>query len=166
MTNILTIAEAASVLRCESNDPVMLGLLPGIDAYVHTATGHDWTADSPINEAAKNAARILLVLWYDSPAMVTNGMTSLHQGMTAVLTQLETIALRYKIFAGLAGAGSIDLPGARAGDTVSTLIGVVGVTGDHAAKFETVITQDDQIQQTSTDDLSDNYYRALLTPPE
>ncbi len=163
MTNILTAAEAAAVLRVSSTDADMLNLLPLVDAAVNNATGHDWTADSSINPIAKAAARILLAQWYDNPAMSDVSETTSF-GAIAALSQLEAIALRYKKFEGLTGAGAIALPGARVGDTVSTLIGLVGTSGDQSAKFETVISVADEIQQTSSDDLSGKFFRAYLVP--
>jgi hypothetical protein len=165
MTNILTAQEAANAIRCDVTDAVMLDLLPMVDAYVKNATGRDWTVDTTIHESAKGAARMLAVMYYDNPAMLqTSYLGSLPQGLTAVLTQLEALAMRYKTFEGLSGAGSISLAGAAVGDTVTSLVGIVGATGDQHTSFETVITVADQIQQSSTSDLSGKFYRALLTP--
>jgi len=166
MTNILTAAEAANVLRCETTDPLMVNLLDAVDLYIKNATGRDWTADSPINPVAKSAGRMLLVMWYENPGMIHGADTTatLHHGLRAVLAQLEVETNRYMNFAGLSGAGSIALPMARVGDTVVTLVGVIGVSGDRHTDFETVITVDGQIQQSATGDLSANYYRAYLKP--
>lgn len=165
MANILTAGEASTVLRCETTDADMLALLPSVDAYIRNATGHDWTVDSPIRAEAKSAARMLLTLWHENPAVITSGMTTLGFGLSAALTQLEAIALKYKEFSGMDGEGSILLPNVYAGDTVSSVTGLVGVTGDQKASFETVISVDGQIQQVSTSDLSSNIYRVFLTPP-
>ena len=108
---------------------------------------------------------MLLVMWFENPAMV-GSLNVLDFGLKAVLAQLEALALRYHVFEGLPGAGWILLPGAKAGDTVSELIGVVGISGDQKASFESVITYDDEIQQTSSSNLDDKYFRVLLTPPE
>ncbi len=94
MANILTAQEAASVLRISAADAVMLALLPQVDAYIQTATGRDWTADSPIRPEAKAAARMLIVQWYENPAMVGSGLAVLAFGLKAALTQLEAIALQ------------------------------------------------------------------------
>jgi hypothetical protein len=48
----------------------------------------------------------------------------------------------------------------RRGDSVSGLVGLVGMTGDQSALFETVVTVDDQIQQVSTSNLTNIYFRA------
>lgn len=165
MANILTASEAATVLRCASTDADMLALLPLVDAYIKNATGRDWTADAVIHPDAKEAARMLLVIWHEDPGrIVADG--SLSFGLRSVLTQLEAISLRYRNFTGRAGAGPIDLPGALAGETVSTVTGLIGATGSQATAFESVITVDDEIQQISTDDLSENWYRAYLVPLE
>ncbi len=164
MAYILTTAEAANVLRCAENDLNLIDLLPQIDRYVWRATGHDWSSDDPVQPEAKSAARMLLVQWHEDPGGIGAGPAPLQRGLTACLAQLEALALRYKRFAGRYGAGAIVLPGAQAGDTVTALIGLVGVTGDQLANFESVITVDGEIQQTATGDLSDNWYQAHLTP--
>lgn len=163
MGSILSTAEAANVLRCAETDANMIDLLPMVDAYIERATGHDWAADDPAAPEAKAAARMLLVRWHEDPGGMAAG-TALGQGLSAALGQLEALALRYFRFAGNNGAGPVYLPGARAGDTVTALIGLVGVSGDQSANFETVITVDDEIQQTATGDLSDYWYQAHLTP--
>ncbi len=166
MANILTAAEGAVVLRCESTDADMLALLPLIDATIRDATGHDWTVDSPIRPEAKAAARMLLVRWHENPGMIGSDSDALGGGYHAALINLEVIALRYKIFRGNDGAGAITMADVKAGDTVSTLVGIIGATGDQSTAFESVITVDGEIQQVSTSDLSDNYYRAYVLPPE
>ena len=163
-TYILTATEAAVVLRCTEDDDTMLMLLPAVDAYIEMATGRDWTADDPIRQEAKNAARMLLVRWHEDPGGMAAGDT-LGPGIRACLTQLEALARYYFTFQGLTGAGAIILPGAEEGDSVISLIGRVGVSGDQSANFESIITIDDQIQQTSSSDLSDNWYTAYLVPP-
>lgn len=165
MANILTASEAATVLRCASTDADMLALLPLVDAYLKKATGRDWAADAVIHPDAKAAARMLLVKWHEDPGQLAGG-NSLDFGLRSILTQLEAISLCYRNFAGRDGAGPIDLPGVTAGETVSTVTGLIGAAGDQKAAFETVITVDGEIQQVSTDDLSDNWYRAYLVPLE
>lgn len=163
-STILSAAEGAEVLRCESSDAELLALLPIIDKYIEDATGHDWASDATVHSTAKAAARMLLVMWHENPGMMANGQTALSFGLQSCLVQLEAIAQNFKEFSGGSGAGACDLSGARVGDTVTTLIGLIGVSGDQSASFETVITVDDQIQQVSTSDLSDNWYRVTLTP--
>ncbi len=93
MANILTPSEAANVLRTEVTDALLLDLLPQVDAYIREATGRDWAADTPIHPEAKSAARMLLVMWYENPAMLGSGISSLSHGLSAALTQLEAKAL-------------------------------------------------------------------------
>lgn len=163
MANILTSTEGANVLRCEATDADMLALLPLVDTYLKNATGRDWTADSTIHPTAKAAARMLLVMWHEDPGRLSSG-GSLGFGLQAALTQLQALALQHRNFAGRSGAGPINLPGVTAGETVSSVTGLIGVTGNQASAFETVITVDGQIQQLSTADLSENWYRAYLVP--
>lgn len=165
MANILTASEGAIVLRCEATDTNLLALLPQVDAYIERATGHDWASDSTIAAEAKSAARMLLVMWHEDPGMMAAG-GALSFGLQAVFSQLEIIAWQYKEFTGRDGAGSISLMGARAGDTVASVTGLIGATGDQKSAFETVISVDDEIQQVSTADLSANWYRVNLTPVE
>jgi len=91
MANILTAAEGAVVLRCEATDTNMLQLLPMIDKYIEQGTGRDWTADSPIRDEAKSAARMLLVRWHEDPGGMAAGET-LGPGFRACMTQLEWLA--------------------------------------------------------------------------
>ncbi len=91
MTNILTAAEAANVLRCLTTDALMLQLLPQVDEYIKTATGRDWTADTTIDPMAKAAAQILVTLWHENPAM-TGSAGILPAGLSACLVQLEAKA--------------------------------------------------------------------------
>ena len=163
MANILTATEASTVLRCELTDADMLALLPLVDSYLRNATGRDWSADATIHPMAKEAARMLMVQWHEDPGKIGSAST-LDFGLRAALVQLAALALQYRNFAGRSGAGPIDLPGVTAGETVSSVTGLIGVTGSQAAAFETVITIDGQIQQISTADLSDNWYRAYLVP--
>lgn len=90
--HILTAAEAAQVLRCDVTDPLMLALLPSVDTYIRIATGRDWTLDVPIYDEAKSAARILITLWHENPAM-TGYVGNLPAGLSACLCQLEAQAL-------------------------------------------------------------------------
>jgi hypothetical protein len=164
-TYILTATEASDMLRCEVDDALMLTLLPQVDAFIKTTTGRDWAAETNPPGQAKNAARILMVRWHEDPGgMATN--QALDWGLQACLLQLKAFARLYKVFQGRNGAGSIDLVGALAGDTVDSLVGKIGKTGDQSAGFEAVITKDNQIQQTSTEDLSADWFEAHLTPVE
>ena len=130
MANILTAAEAARVVRTEVTDQIMLDLLPSVDAYIQQATGRDWTKDTTVRAEAKSAARMLLVMWYENPGMVGNGITTLGSGLTAALLQLEALAMQYMEFQGRDWSRMLHLTGAKVGDTVSSLVGISGVTGD------------------------------------
>lgn len=160
---ILTPSEAANWTRSTETDQILLMLLPQVDAYLQRATGRDWSADSNIHPLAKTAAGALLVNWYDNPAMVGSGSS----GMNDVLTQLEVEALKYRKyeFEGLSGAGVISLPGAREGDTVIKLVGVYGITGDQTAKFESAISEENQIVQTYGSDLTEKQFVVILKSP-
>jgi hypothetical protein len=93
MTNILTAAEAATVLRCAETDQNMLALLPQVDAYLEMATGRDWTADAAVRPEAKAAARMLLVRWHEDPGGMAAGV-AMGFGLAAVMAQLEALALQ------------------------------------------------------------------------
>ena len=168
MANILTSAEAAKFIRTDEADTVMLQLLPLVDDFIKNATGRDWTADGTINNTAKAAAGMLLVLWYDNPAQMQKGSESqLPFGLTNVLAQLHAQALKYRKyqFEGLSGAGDISLPGAMQGDDVISLVGVYGSTGDQSSKFESEISDTGYIAQTSSTDLTDKLYVVILKSP-
>jgi hypothetical protein len=163
MANVLTAAEAANFLRTASTDAVMLQLLPLIDQYLLNATGHDWAADSSKHPTAKLAAGMVLVYWYDNPGLVGSPPETIMDQ----LVQLEAAAVSYRkyTFEGHNGAGAISLPGAREGDAVQKLVGVVGVDGDQSDSFEDAISETGQIQQTDEDDLSENQYVVVLKHP-
>ncbi|MBE3038435.1 MAG: hypothetical protein IMZ62_06455, partial [Chloroflexi bacterium] len=148
---------------CPIDDTDMLVLLPLVDRYIINATGHDWTQDSPIREDAKSAARMLLVMWHEAPAMI-GSVSVLDFGLNAVLTQLEAVGLRYRRhkFYGSNGAGSISLRDAAVGDTVESLIGIYGASGDASSYFEATVSVDGCLQQTSGSDFSKNLYLAVL----
>jgi len=165
VANILTASEAAIVLKTTSTDAAMVQLLPLVDSYLKQATGHDWAADTSIRSEAKAAAQMLLVQWYENPAMTASGLTSLNFGLQAVLVQLEALALSYREFLGRNGAGGCVMPGVTIGDSVTSVIGLIGLSGDQASSFETVITVDDQIQQISGSDLSTKWFRAFMVTP-
>lgn len=91
--SILTPTEAATVLRCETDDQNMLDLLDPVDAFIENATGWKWTEDEVVNPTAKAAARMLLVQWHENPAQLgTESVLSF--GLDAVLLQLKAEAKR------------------------------------------------------------------------
>lgn len=163
MPNVLTAAQAANFIRTEATDAVMLQLLPLVDQYLLSATGHDWKADSTIHPTAITAAGMLITHWYDNPGAVGQAPSSVR----STLMQLEAEALKYRKyqFSGAGSAGGIFLEGARKADKVVRLVGVYGVTGDQSSKFESVLTADNQIQQTQGGDLSENLYVVVLKHP-
>jgi len=91
MPNILDEAEAATVLRCDEDDQNMLDLLPLVDAYLKQATGREWNEDEPVHDEAKSAARMLLTMWHENPAMIGSGLTGLSFGLHATLMQLKML---------------------------------------------------------------------------
>jgi len=161
--NVLSAVEASLMLRCDVDDQVMLQYLPLIDQYLLNATGHDWAADTVISDTAKAAAGMVLTSWYDNPGAVGNAPTS----VLGLLVQLEAEALKYKkvFFTGMSGAGSIWMEAAREGAAVLSVTGVAGVSGDQRAKFESVISEDGLLAQTSGDDLSECQFVAVLKHP-
>jgi hypothetical protein len=94
MTTILTEAEAQQTLRLTVgvSDPILNIVLPAVDEYLKTATGHDWTADATINPLAKAAAIMLTVQWYENPAMI-GSIDDMRYGITNVIAQLRASQL-------------------------------------------------------------------------
>jgi hypothetical protein len=69
-------------------------LLPLVDTYLANATGYDWAEDPcEIPMEAKSAARMLLAMWHENPAMINMPGSSLGFGLAAVLIQLKALAL-------------------------------------------------------------------------
>jgi hypothetical protein len=96
MANILTLDEAARVVSVDSTDEKLADVLPQVDSYIQTATGRDWTADSPVNPTAKAAARLYLALTYDLMAMQQNQIDALNRAIGSSLLQLESIQVGLK----------------------------------------------------------------------
>jgi hypothetical protein len=164
MANLLTAGEAAAVLRVDSSNADMLNLLPLIDDTIKDATGFDWASLTTVPDKAKAAARMLLVMWFEDPAQAGGTGVMPPFGLTSVLGQLETLALEYKTFEGGYGAGFLPLAGAHEGDSVASVDGLVGLTGDQGAKFESFISEEGFIKQISADSLDECYFRAHLVP--
>jgi len=163
VANILTDDEAADWVRTDAEDPAMLQLLDSVDAYIKGATGRDWAADAVINPMAKTAAGIILTAWYDDPGQIGGSPSR----ASAALLQLEAEGLKYRkyTFYGSNGAGSISVPGARVGDVVQSLVGIYGVSGDQSSKFESTVSVADALQQSDSNDLSENIYVAVVKNP-
>lgn len=162
MPNTLTAAEAANFIRSTATDAVMLQYLPLIDQYLLNATGHDWASDGTIHPTAKLAAGMLLCYWYDNPSAIGQAPET----VASQMTQLEAEALKYRKieFSGSDSAGAVYLPGARVGDSVVKLIGVYGLSGNQSAKFESVISEENQIAQLQAG-LGDYKFVAVLKHP-
>lgn len=90
--SILTQEEASNILRCAQDDPKMITLLPQVDAYIHQATGRDWSEDDPVHAGAKSAARMLIVRAYEDPGALSLTADGISFALPAVLLQLETMA--------------------------------------------------------------------------
>ncbi len=164
--NILSTAEAAAILKCAEDDPSMLLLLPQIDDKIKFSSGRDWAAEAIIPQAAKAVARILLVRWYENPGMMSDSADeTLGGSYLAGISQLRAMAAYYFTFQGNAGAGLIQVNGMQEGDSVISLVGKVGISGDQSSKFESVITWDGYILQTSAEDLEYKWFTAYLVPP-
>lgn len=164
--NILSTAEAAAFLRCAEDDPTMLLLLPQIDAYIKRATGRDWAAEVVIPQEAKSVARGLLVQWHEDPGSLTGSQATVLTGnILAGLSQLRAMAHYYFTFEGLPGPGMIPLNGVFEGDTVISLVGKVGASGDQTSKFETVLTWDGYLVQLTSEDLEYKWFSAYIVPP-
>lgn len=166
---ILSLQQAINVLRCEETDPRVKDLLPQVDAFLKRATGRDWAQDTVKNPLAVSAATMLMVMWFDIPGQMGSQITDspLAFGLTNMLSQLEAEALKYRKvqFAGLSGAGNISMSEAHLGDDVISLTGVYGVSGDQSAKFESEISDEGMLAQTSADDLSDYLFVVVLKSP-
>jgi len=79
-------------------------------------------------------------------------------GLGGALNNLDIIA-----FAGRNGAGACTATGLKVGDVVLGVTGVVAAdVGSQGSKFETVITVENQIQQSSATDLSAKVFIALV----
>ena len=166
MTNILTSTQAENALRVASGDSRVADLLPQVDKIIEKATGRDWTQDETKHPIAVSAATMLLVQMFENPAMAGDSPLMTF-GLTHALTTLEAEALKYRKyqFEGINGGGSISLPIAREGDTIIKLVGVYGVSGSQTASFESSISEDGYIEQTSTDDLSEKIFVVVLKSP-
>jgi len=160
--NILTVAEAAIYLHCEIDDANMLLLLPAVDAKIYRGTGRKWEGDSVICQEAKNAAYALLTCLHEG-GWPSDGLRDYYLGCT---TQLEAMALYYYTFEGIDGAGYIHVHHIHEGDTVVSVTGRVGATGDQSAKFESVITEDHLLQQISNENLENKWFTAYIVPPQ
>jgi hypothetical protein len=91
MANILTVDEAARVLRIDPTDALLMDILPQVDAMIMQATGKDWALVSPVHPLAKRAAMCRIAIDYDLAAMNPSQLTALEKSYVATVTQLEQI---------------------------------------------------------------------------
>ena len=166
MTTILTTTQAENALRVASGDARVSDLLPQVDKIIERATGRDWTQDSTKHPIAVSAATMLLVQMFENPAM-TGDSTLMTFGLTNALGMLEAEALKYRKyeFEGCNGGGSIYLPGAREGDVVIKLVGVYGASGNQSSNFESSISEERYIVQTSSEDFNEIHFVVVLKSP-
>lgn len=163
--HVLNVTEASTVLRCATTDPDMLALLPIVDAYLYRATGRKWELETTIPFEAKAAARILITQWHENPGMIGNDSESLNLGFKACLSHLSLLALYTQEFNGRHGSGYCHLMSAIKGETIESLVGLIGCSGDQTSLFESVISEDGHIKQLSSTDLSEMLFRVKLKPP-
>lgn len=97
-----------------------------------------------------------------SGAAVKTALATVGAANGVVGTALSATAQRLLAFAGHNNVGACTLTGAKVGDTVTGVIDLAGASVSAAASFESTITVADQIQQTSSSNLSAVKYAALL----
>lgn len=98
---ILTNEEAAKLLDYETVDEmpekVTAVFLPAVDDFLKNATGKDWGALTEtytvVDPVAKMVAGVLLVRWFENPAMI--GKTN-DDGVIAMIGQLAAKATQEK----------------------------------------------------------------------
>lgn len=91
---ILTPQEASDMLRLVSPDdyPQLNILLPFVDDFIKTATGHDFAADATIDPTAKMLAAALTVRWFEDPGQM-GGISDNDIGVKSLIGQLHAKAL-------------------------------------------------------------------------
>lgn len=97
MAVILSPEEVADALRYETPDecPDAVALVPAIAETLKESTGYNWESDEQVDETAKQAARMLLVQWFENPGMLAERRTvNLSYGLTFLITQLQVKALK------------------------------------------------------------------------
>lgn len=74
----------------------------------------------------------------------------------------DALALvKFYTFAGVAAAGPVTVTGVKVGDVITSVINVTD-TADASASFETAVTVNDQVQQSSASDLSTKKFQAVI----
>lgn len=139
-----TLIELASSAETITGEDATKGVTPaGLQAKIASATAKG------IVELATSAEAITGT---DTERALTAA------GLAAVLAKLEIIS-----FSGVAEAGACTAVGLNAGDVVLSVTGTVAAdVGNQSSSFESVVTVDDQIQQTSASDLSSKVFAALV----
>ncbi|KLU66752.1 hypothetical protein DEAC_c14200 [Desulfosporosinus acididurans] len=91
---LLTPQEAADMLRLPdpADYPQLNILLPFVEDFIKTATGHDWASDLTIDPTAKMLAATLAVRWFDDPAQMGN-IPGNDIGVKSLIGQLHAKAL-------------------------------------------------------------------------
>ena len=92
--SILTPQEAADMLRLPDPDdyPQLNILLPGVDDFIQTAPGRDWSADNPLDPTAKMVASCLVVRWFNDMGQL-GATLSPNDPLVALIAQLHAKAL-------------------------------------------------------------------------
>lgn len=100
MAHILTDDEAASMLGYTSIEEVPVErlniILPFVDDYIKTATGKDWSTNTPIDSTAKMLASALLIRWFNDPGQMGN-IANNDIGVKSLIGQLHSKALEAAI---------------------------------------------------------------------
>ncbi|MDQ7095947.1 hypothetical protein REC12_20340 [Desulfosporosinus sp. PR] len=93
--SILTLQEAANMLRLPadpSDYPQLDILLPFVDDFIRTSTGHDWASDDAIDPTAKMLASALISRWFDDPGQM-GSISDNDLGVKSLIGQLHGKAL-------------------------------------------------------------------------
>lgn len=165
------LANLSAAVDPSTNDDASAGYSIG-SVWINTTADRTWVcADNTTGTA----------LWYlvsvgnvGTPGVLSNwvlcgpssGGPALPTFRDLVPLDIPDLTRRYQED-GRATAGGITFPGAQIGDLVIDVLGWVSLTGaivagDAAGDFESVITVNGEIQQTSMLDLSANTYRWIL----
>lgn len=92
--SILTPQEAADMLRLgdPTDYPQFDIILPFVDDFIKTATGHDWAADALIDPTAKMLASALTSRWFGDPGQM-GSISDNDIGVKSLIGQLHGKAL-------------------------------------------------------------------------
>lgn len=90
--SLISLGEAKQILRVDGTDSDLLlsQIITAAEQYILNATGKDFSGD-PL---AKMAASMLVVMWFENPAMIGKvGDHDLSYGLNNIITQLQAVAL-------------------------------------------------------------------------